>query len=154
MFELKKHTLTSLHFRVFMAFFFPIPISRERLGVNNSMWLGTICALPNGLGWVSDVFISVWLLSGELAVWAALARCYIDHSTMQTMTGEVWRDLASFGPVKWSRFCVCVCSYVWYPKITATPQQEDHVDISQWPYGTLAQWNGSVRSISAQNIRS
>ena len=49
-----------------------------------------MCALPNGLGRVSDVFISVWLVSGELAVWAALVRRYIDHSTMQTMRGEVF----------------------------------------------------------------
>lgn len=54
--------------------FITAPISREHLDVNNCMWLGTICPVPSGFGRVSDVFISVWLLSGELAVWAALVR--------------------------------------------------------------------------------
>lgn len=31
--------------------------------------------LRDGLGSVLDVFISVWLLSGKAAVWAALVRC-------------------------------------------------------------------------------
>lgn len=132
--------------------FHTAPISRELLGVNNSMWLGTLCAPPNGLGSVSDVFISVWLLSGELAVWAALVRRYIDHSSMQTMKGEFLSEMSSIEPVNWNRLCVCVCSYVWYPKITLTLQQEDHVDISRWAYGTLARWSGSLRSNSVQYI--
>lgn len=48
------------------------PIIREHLPVNNSMWLGTLCVLLDGLGSVLDVFISVWLLSGKATVWAAL----------------------------------------------------------------------------------
>lgn len=100
----------------------------------------TLCAPSNGLGSVSDVFISVWLLSGELAGWAALSQRYIDHNTMQTMSGEFLREMQSTEPANWNRLCVCVCenvcSYVWYPKITLTLQQ-DHVDISQWPYGAV-----------------
>lgn len=103
----------------------------------------TLCAPSNGLGSVSDVFISVWLLSGELAGWAALSQRYTDHNTMQTMSGELLRAMQSTEPANWNRLCVCVCVrervlllYVWYPKITLTLQQ-DHVDISQWPYGTV-----------------
>lgn len=88
---------------------------------------------------------------------AALLRRYIDHSSVQTMRGEFLREMPSTEAVNWNRSCVCVrvcaCSlalYVRYPKITLTLQQEDRVDISQWAYGTLAQWSGSLRSNPVQ----
>lgn len=86
----------------------------------------------NGPGRGSDVFISVWLVSGELAVWAALVQCCIDHSSMQTMRREFLREMPSKEEVNWNRLQVCACvreractyaciiRYVKYPKITPT----------------------------------
>lgn len=65
--------------------------------------------LASGLGGISDVFISVWLVSRELAVWATLVQCYIDHSPMQTMRGEFLREMPSTEAANWNRLCVCLC---------------------------------------------
>lgn len=51
------------------------PQPREHFSLDYCMWLGAIRALSSSPGSVSDVFISVWLLSGELAVWEAVDWC-------------------------------------------------------------------------------
>lgn len=62
--------------------------------------------LLDGLGSVLDVFISVWLLSGKAAVWAALVRrsqrCANNESGVfgGGVSGVFWG-------VNWSRLCVC-----------------------------------------------